>query len=75
MTKTVTFEKYGLKVKFSWNENGKRKQRTESFFQTQNPWNKKSIKQIKKETMESANKWVEAMREKHGNGTAVKMIL
>jgi predicted transcriptional regulator len=65
---TQTYDRHGYKARVIYkNEQGKRKQVTQTFSQTINPWNEKSWEQILKEEQEKINKWFQEMADKYGN--------
>ena len=69
---TVNFEEVKIKSTFKWMEDGKKRQKTEIFMQTINPFNKnwkgkmKSRKEIMKELIAKRDKWQRDMKAKHG---------
>ena len=68
---TVNFEEVKIKSTFKWVEDGKKRQKTETFMQTVNPFNKnrkgkiKSRDEIMTELIAKRDRWQYDMSAKH----------
>lgn len=67
----INFEEVKIKATYYWYENGRRRQKTQTFSQTINPWNKtadgvqKSRAEILEELKDRRADWVLEMRAAH----------